>query len=98
VTEPRLMTRAEAAAYYGLSASTFSGWVAAGRLPGPLPGTRRWDRKAIDASLDKLSGIVAASTPVESPLAKWKRQRAAAGGLRKTSGSATTTLAKRPDK
>jgi hypothetical protein len=71
------MTRAEAAAYYGLSASTFSGWVAAGRLPGPLPGTRRWDRKAIDASLDKLSGIVAASTPVESPLAQWKRQRAA---------------------
>jgi excisionase family DNA binding protein len=92
------MTRAEAAAYYGISASTFSGWVAAGRLPGPLPGTRRWDRKAIEAWLDQLSGIVAASTPVESPLAQWKRQRAAAEELRKTSGSQTTTLAKGTDK
>ncbi len=45
------MTRAEAGTYYGLSTSAFSGWVAAGRLPSPLPGTRRWDRKAIDAAL-----------------------------------------------
>jgi hypothetical protein len=57
VTEPRLMTGAEAAAYLGLTPASFSKWVAAGRAPKPLPGTRRWDRKAIDMALDKISGI-----------------------------------------
>jgi hypothetical protein len=26
-------------------------------MPGPIPGTHKWDRKAIDASLDRLSGL-----------------------------------------
>jgi transcriptional regulator with XRE-family HTH domain len=55
--EARLMTGAEAAAYLGLTPASFSKWVADGRAPKPLPGTRRWDRKAIDLALDKLSGI-----------------------------------------
>jgi hypothetical protein len=57
VTEPRLMTGTEAAAYLGLTPGSFSKWVADGRAPKPLPGTRRWDRKAIDLALDKISGI-----------------------------------------
>jgi hypothetical protein len=57
VTEPRLMTGAEAAAYLGLTPASFTKWVADGRAPRPLPGTRRWDRKAIDLALDKISGI-----------------------------------------
>jgi hypothetical protein len=57
VTEPRLMTGAEAAAYLGLTPASFTKWVADGRAPRPLPGTRRWDRKAIDLALDKASGI-----------------------------------------
>jgi hypothetical protein len=57
VTEPRLMTGAEAAAYLGLTPASFSKWVASGRAPKPLPGTRRWDRKAIDLALDKISAI-----------------------------------------
>jgi len=61
VTEPRLMTGTEAAAYLGLTPASFSKWVADGRAPRPLPGTRRWDRKAIDLSLDQLSGIPPAS-------------------------------------
>ena len=28
----------------------FSEWLKAGRLPGPIRGTTRWDRKAIDAA------------------------------------------------
>lgn len=59
--EPRLMTGAEAAAHCHVTPTTFSKWVAEGRIPKPLPGTRRWDRKALDLALDKLSGIVAPS-------------------------------------
>jgi predicted DNA-binding transcriptional regulator AlpA len=57
VTEPRLITGVQAAAYLGLTQASFSKWVADGRAPKPLTGTRRWDRKAIDLALDKISGI-----------------------------------------
>jgi hypothetical protein len=78
--QPRLMTGAEAAAYLGLTPASFSKWVAEGRAPKPLPGTRRWDRKAIDLAIDKASGIVV--PPVvpdeeECPLEKWRREDAA---------------------
>ncbi len=53
----RLLTREEAAAYCRLSTQGFSQWVKKGRLPRPLPGTARWDLRAIDAALDSLSGI-----------------------------------------
>jgi integrase len=43
---PRLLTREQAAAYCGLSVHGFSDWVKTGRLPGPIRGTVRWDRKA----------------------------------------------------
>jgi predicted DNA-binding transcriptional regulator AlpA len=68
MTEPRLMTGAEVAAYLGLTQASFSKWVADGRAPKRLPGTRRWDRKAIDLYLDKLSGIPPA------PLSKEDRE------------------------
>lgn len=86
---PRLMSGAEAAEYCGLVPASFSAWVAAGRLPGPLPGTRRWDRKAIDLALDKASGIVAPSVvPAEDEYTAWKqgyeaRKVAAGAGNRK---------------
>lgn len=54
---PRLMTRAQAAAYCAMTASRFSQLVKAGTFPGPIPGTTRWDRVAIDAALDRHSGI-----------------------------------------
>src|SRR5450759_1403414 len=54
---PRLLSRAEAANYCGLSCQGFSTWVKIGRLPGPIAGTARWDLRAIDAALDLLSGI-----------------------------------------
>ena len=36
-------------------------------MPGPLPGTRRWDLAAIDQAFDKLSGIVPASAVEPDP-------------------------------
>jgi hypothetical protein len=76
---PRLLTREQAAAYCGLSVHGFSEWVRAGRLPGPIAGTARWDLRAVDAALDSLSGI---SKTAPSPLDEWiaKRARAAQGG------------------
>ena len=70
----RLLTRPQAAAYCGAAPSTFSMWVAAGKMPPPVPGMKRWDRQAIDDKLDALRGI-AANDNQETPLEKWKRER-----------------------
>ena len=45
-----------AAAYCGVSLSTFTAWVQRGAVPGPVPRTRRWE-KAIDIALDPLNCI-----------------------------------------
>jgi hypothetical protein len=80
--EPRLMSGSDAAAYCGVAPATFSQWVAAGRMPGPLPETRRWDRKAIDLALDKASGIKAPSTVPDTQEVEddWERKYEARKG------------------
>jgi hypothetical protein len=84
VTEPRLMSGIDAAAYLGLTPATFAQWVADGRAPKALPGTRRWDRRAIDLALDKASGIAPSIVPADDPFAAWEAgyetRKAAAGG------------------
>lgn len=61
---PRLISKAQAANYCGVSPSAFAHWVKQGTLPKPVPGTNRWDIKAIDYRLDKLAGIpLTAKTP-----------------------------------
>lgn len=65
---PRLICREVAAAYCGLSVQGFGRWVRLGRLPGPIPGTARWDLKAIDIALDSASSI---SDTAQSPLDEW---------------------------
>lgn len=59
IISPRCMTLSEAASYLNYSARTFSRLVRKGMLPGPLPGTQRYDRKALDGCLDRLSGLSA---------------------------------------
>lgn len=52
MTEPRGMSLEEAAAYAGCrTVSAFKDWVRNGIMPRPIPGTRIYDRKAIDAKL-----------------------------------------------
>jgi hypothetical protein len=86
--EPRLLSGSDAAAYCGVTPATFSKWVATGIAPKPLPGTRRWDRKAIDLAIDKVSGIKPPpAEPEEDEFTKWKRgydarKTAARGGAR----------------
>jgi hypothetical protein len=73
----RGLTRKDAAAYCGCSSlTTFSDWVRRGIVPGPISGTHIWDRKAIDAALDRASGL--APTQESSEYASWKKTRASA--------------------
>lgn len=53
---PRGLTPDQAAAYIGLSKREFDALVRQGVYPGPLPGGI-YDRAAIDAALDRLSGL-----------------------------------------
>ena len=71
---PRLLSRSQAATYCNVSVSTFSNWVRSGKLPPPLPGTRRWDVKAIDFALDAMSGLQ--PKPETSALDEWRARRA----------------------
>lgn len=80
--EPRLMTRSEAAAYCRFSTGQFSRLVSAGILPQAVPGMRRWDRKALDICLDKLSGIPDANAP-EDAFDKWEREYDARKAMKK---------------
>jgi hypothetical protein len=80
------MSGPDAAAYLGLTGAAFSKWVSEGRIPKPLPGTRRWDRKAIDLALDKASQIASPSVVPSSDVdaeEEWERKyearKAAAG-------------------
>jgi hypothetical protein len=62
---PRILELDLAAAYVGLSAAAFLNAVRDGRYPAALPdGKRRhWDRKALDAAVDRRSGLTANSGP-----------------------------------
>lgn len=74
------ISASEAAAYCGLTPSGFRSWVGRGILPDALPGTRRWDRHAIDAALDRISGLATDRPGEENEFDRWKRQREARSG------------------
>lgn len=70
---PRLITKKAAAAYVGVSVPTFAKWVAAGLFPPSVSITKMWDKKAIDAQLDKLSGLESHNTDNGYELRKRER-------------------------
>ncbi|GLI24561.1 hypothetical protein GGQ86_004258 [Xanthobacter flavus] len=77
VIEPRCLTLQQAANYCALTRSGFSAWQRQGIVPGPIPGTKRWDRKALDAALDKASGLrEAGGPPVNDEVEEWFRRDA----------------------
>lgn len=47
----RCISIGEAAEHCGVSVSAFRNWVSRGLVPGPIDGTRRYDKKAIDIAL-----------------------------------------------
>lgn len=72
---PRGLTKTDAAAYCGVSEDGFDLWVKKGIVPGAIPGTQRWDRKAIDWYLDRASGLPTEKTVSGDPLADWQASR-----------------------
>jgi len=70
---PPILTRSEAAAMCRLTPTGFSSWVRRGIVPGPIPGTRRWSRAAIETSL---SGEGTTTAVEQSPFEAWKAGRA----------------------
>ncbi|MCP1768669.1 hypothetical protein M2202_009882 [Bradyrhizobium japonicum] len=75
----RGMTKDEAADYCGCATTAaFDVWIRKGIVPGAIPGTNRWDRKAIDMALDRASNIEDRDSTV-SLLAEWKASKAFSG-------------------
>ena len=74
---PRGLSIEQAAVYAGCkTVSAYRDWVRKGIMPGPIPGTHRYDRKAIDAALDRKSGL---SAQLEvSAYGAWKQREGAA--------------------
>jgi hypothetical protein len=58
----RLVTEKQAAEAVGLDVATFRAWVAAGKLPKSIPDCDKFDLKAIDAALDRVSGLGTAAS------------------------------------
>ena len=78
-TAPRGLSKRQAAAYGGCQTeAAFDRWRQLGIVPPPIPGTNRWDRKALDLALDKASGLPSdAGTGDEaSPYQRWRAGRA----------------------
>jgi hypothetical protein len=76
--EPRGLTLEDATAYAGCrTVSAFKDWVRRGIMPGPIPGTHRYDRKAIDSALDRMSGLTP-TVSEQSSYGAWKQREGAA--------------------
>lgn len=76
---PRVLTKKQAAEYCGCNTlAAFDRWRARGIVPDALPGTNRWDRKALDAALDRASGLVTESSQAMTPYQQWKAEQNAA--------------------
>jgi hypothetical protein len=83
---PRLIGRQEAAAYCGITPTAFSLWVRTNIMPPAIPGTRKWDKKAIDAKLDEISGLVANDNNTVDEFEKWSQERDARKAKRAREG------------
>jgi hypothetical protein len=76
-TMKRGLTKQEAADYCGCETlSAFDRWRQRGIVPPAIPGTNRWDRKALDAALDRASGLVTESAQELTPYQRWKAENA----------------------
>jgi hypothetical protein len=71
----RLVSEKEAAESIGLDVATFRNWVAAGKLPKAIPECGKFDIKALDLALDRLSGLGGASNALDAWKAKGQHAR-----------------------
>jgi hypothetical protein len=71
---PRCVRRKEIEQAYGLKPAVFSRLVAKGIMPLRVPGTRMWDRRAIEHALDKISGLGQASNDNATEADRWFKE------------------------
>lgn len=70
---PRLVNKEDICAYLGgISGATYDKWLMRGLVPGPVPGTNRYDLRQHDYVLDKKLGLTIAGRTL-SPLEEWER-------------------------
>jgi hypothetical protein len=62
----RLVGEKEAAAAVGVELATFKHWVEIGRLPKPLADCDKYDLKAIDQAIDRISGLGSATNALDA--------------------------------
>ena len=62
----RLASEKEAADYIGLEVATFRAWVSSGRLPQAIADCGKYDLKAIDLAIDRISGIGSATNALDT--------------------------------
>lgn len=76
--QARLQSKEGICAYLGhISAATYDAWQAKGLVPGPIPGTNRYDRRQHDHVLDQRAGILQAANDRKlSPLEQWEAENA----------------------
>jgi hypothetical protein len=67
----RLVSEQHAAERIGIDLATFRAWVKSGRLPKPIADCGKYDLKAIDAALDRISGLGTASNALDA----WRERR-----------------------
>lgn len=60
----------------GISPSTYDTWHARGLVPGPIPGTSRYDYKAHRAALDRSAGLHIHRAKPASALDEWEQSHA----------------------
>ncbi len=72
----RCVTIEDAARHVGLEVEGYRAAIRRGIFPGPIPGTKRYDLKAIDRRLDVLSGLDCKAAVQElSPYEAWKAKQ-----------------------
>ena len=70
---PRLVTKDDICAYLGgISPATYDKWHNRGLVPGPLPGTNRYDLRQHDYVLDTKLGLKSGGQRL-SPVEEWER-------------------------
>jgi len=67
---PRLLSEKDTADAIGLELATFRAWVACGRLPGPIPECGKFDLKAQEVALDRISGLGGSANALDAWRAK----------------------------
>lgn len=75
---PRGLSREEAAAYVGVSATTFDGMIEAGTMPAPrkIEGRRVWDIREVDSAFSALPHAGGARDGAANSGSVWSQARA----------------------